>query len=512
MFISDSYLISCREVVDKFIVQQFIMAVTAPLQYKIFNDPIHGHIEVHPLCVKIIDTPQFQRLRDLKQIGACYFVYPGASNNRFEHSIGVCHLAGQLVRILQKRQPELNISDKDILCVEIAGLCHDLGHGPFSHLFDAKFIPEAIPGSNWKHEDASEMMFNFLIKDNNLQEEFTKYELDENDQNFIREQIIGPKKDTNGAYTYKAREQEKRFLYEIVANNRNGIDVDKWDYFARDCHGLGIKNTFDHNRYMKFARVIKVDDGSSNSDFQICSRDKEAETLYGMFQLRSVLHRRAYKHRVCNAVEAMIVDALISAEKTEIVPVKDEKRLKLSKCIYDPEGYTKLTDSIFYVILMSADPKLKEAKALLERILNRKLYRCVGDTTPKETPKKENIEVKKFVEDLKDKIITYVLGESKLEKTDLYVDVVLLDYGSKTKNPIENVRFYTKTKQNTAKCLNMENVSLMFPRVFAEYIIRLYYKKEDTGEMQIASEAFEKWCGDNNYGLQSKFPGNTTET
>lgn len=55
---------------------------------QIFNDPVHGHIEVHPLCVKIIDTPQFQRLRDLKQIGACYFVYPGASNNRFEHCIG----------------------------------------------------------------------------------------------------------------------------------------------------------------------------------------------------------------------------------------------------------------------------------------------------------------------------------------------------------------------------------------------------------------------------------------
>lgn len=49
-----------------------------------------------------------------------------------------------------------------------------------------------------QHEDASEMMFNFLIKDNNLQKEFTKYKLDENDQNFIREQIIGPKKDTNG--------------------------------------------------------------------------------------------------------------------------------------------------------------------------------------------------------------------------------------------------------------------------------------------------------------------------
>lgn len=54
-----------------------------------FNDPVHGHIEVHPLCVKIIDTPQFQRLRYIKQLGTCYFVFPGASHNRFEHSLGL---------------------------------------------------------------------------------------------------------------------------------------------------------------------------------------------------------------------------------------------------------------------------------------------------------------------------------------------------------------------------------------------------------------------------------------
>ena len=55
---------------------------------KVFNDSIHGHVELHPLLVKIIDTPQFQRLRNIKQLGGGYFVFPGASHNRFEHSIG----------------------------------------------------------------------------------------------------------------------------------------------------------------------------------------------------------------------------------------------------------------------------------------------------------------------------------------------------------------------------------------------------------------------------------------
>lgn len=55
---------------------------------QVFNDPIHGHVELHPLLVKIIDTPQFQRLRNIKQLGATYLVFPGASHNRFEHCIG----------------------------------------------------------------------------------------------------------------------------------------------------------------------------------------------------------------------------------------------------------------------------------------------------------------------------------------------------------------------------------------------------------------------------------------
>ncbi|KAJ8257847.1 hypothetical protein GJAV_G00190380 [Gymnothorax javanicus] len=117
---------------------------------KVFNDPIHGHIEMHPLLVKIIDTPQFQRLRHIKQLGGTYYVFPGACHNRFEHSIGVGYLAGQLVQALNKRQPELLISQRDILCVQIAGLCHDLGHGPFSHMFDGMFIPKTRPGYKWK--------------------------------------------------------------------------------------------------------------------------------------------------------------------------------------------------------------------------------------------------------------------------------------------------------------------------------------------------------------------------
>ncbi|KAG8556413.1 hypothetical protein GDO81_018063 [Engystomops pustulosus] len=103
------------------------MAGNLQTSTKVFNDPIHGHIELHPLLICIIDTPQFQRLRYIKQLGGQYYVFPGASHNRFEHSIGVSYLAGCLIEELRKRQPELEINERDVLSVQIAGLCHDLG-------------------------------------------------------------------------------------------------------------------------------------------------------------------------------------------------------------------------------------------------------------------------------------------------------------------------------------------------------------------------------------------------
>ena len=97
------------------------------------RDPIHGFIKISKRERDLIDTKVFQRLRRIRQLAMAFLVYPGAVHTRFDHSIGVMHVAGRICTKLQ----ELNsarISCKDVERVRFAALLHDIGHGPFSHV------------------------------------------------------------------------------------------------------------------------------------------------------------------------------------------------------------------------------------------------------------------------------------------------------------------------------------------------------------------------------------------
>ncbi|XP_052233047.1 deoxynucleoside triphosphate triphosphohydrolase SAMHD1-like [Dreissena polymorpha] len=277
------------------------------MRFGVFNDPVHGHISMHPLCVLIIDTPEFQRLRHIKQINAAYFVFPGASHNRFEHSLGVCYLAGRVVRKLKKqKQPNLDINDKDILCVQIAGLCNDLGHGPFSYLFEHRFLPQMQPNCKWTHKEASVMMFSRLIEKNNLIDKFKLYGLENEDITFIKELLNVKAEEQDPEWKYTGRDESKRFLFEIVTNVRNGIDAETWDSCARDCLMLGMSSRFDHMRCIKYVRAIKV-----KNKYQICFRDKEKRDFDELFFILAKLKDMAYQHKTTFIAGEMIVEALV---------------------------------------------------------------------------------------------------------------------------------------------------------------------------------------------------------
>ncbi|MDX1441887.1 MAG: HD domain-containing protein, partial [Nitrosopumilaceae archaeon] len=96
-------------------------------------DPIHDFIRVNNHELQIIDNPIFQRLRRIRQLSGAHLTYPAAQHTRFEHSLGVMHIASQAGLALHEKGL---LKKSDIAVLRLAGLLHDIGHGPFSHLFE----------------------------------------------------------------------------------------------------------------------------------------------------------------------------------------------------------------------------------------------------------------------------------------------------------------------------------------------------------------------------------------
>ena len=97
---------------------------------KIIHDGIHGSMKLTGIILDLVKTPEFQRLRNIRQLGLAYLVYPGANHSRFEHSLGAWHLAKRLSQ-------EVGLDENESMLLQVGALLHDIGHGPFSHTFES---------------------------------------------------------------------------------------------------------------------------------------------------------------------------------------------------------------------------------------------------------------------------------------------------------------------------------------------------------------------------------------
>lgn len=449
----------------------------------IINDPIWGPIELHPLCMRIINTPQFQRLRNIKQLGGCSFVYPGACHSRFEHSIGTAYLARMMGEELQKKHTEDKIiSDDDILCLEVAGLCHDLGHGPFSHLFDQQFREKCA--GTWKHEDLSKKMLGEIFKtleQSGVNDDKQKMIL--KNKNFI-EALITPPKNPND------QPIKKPFLYEIIANEENKIDVDKWDYFSRDCHMLGLHHNFQSQRSIKLARVV---------DNHISFPKSEYFNLFDMFYTRFTLHRRAYQHPVVKAVEMMIGDAFFKAEKKLMFPPDKptEGQKCLSKSVECMDAYLWVTDDVLHQIRRlkserpNGDSDLEDAQKIINRIYCRELYTLIGEKSFKWSTVPELIPKGTLKEEMAKKI-----SSDENDRKQFEIEVVEFHYGAGRTNPMEKVKFHSKEFDETSKRTQYRSIDMkdkksdMMPTTFEQIYLRLYWKGSDQAVKQKLQKAF----------------------
>ncbi|KAG0270499.1 SAM domain and HD [Actinomortierella ambigua] len=419
---------------------------------KYINDPIHGHILLDVDCLRCIDTPQFQRLRDLSQLGSAYYVFPGGTHKRFEHSIGTSHLAGELVERFRYTQPELGITPSDVKCVKLAGLCHDLGHGPFSHVFDNEFIPRTRPGLEWTHEQGSEMMLEYMIDDNNI-------DIEKEEIAFIKDLIMGERRGSS--------RNRPGFLFDIVSNKRNSLDVDKYDYIQRDCYNVGIRSSIDGSRLMRMSRVIGD---------EICWHHKEVYNLYELYHTRFSLFKRIYTHRVSKAIEYMITDAMFAADSI----------MGISSAIDRGEDYLDLTDDILLQIERSKNPGLEKAKGIIRRIRTRNLYKFVDELLIP-LDKKEIL--------TKERITAFEIASCQgpndhLEADDIIVEFLKNNYAMKDRNPVDGIKFFSKHNPSISYHIPREKVSSLIPSEFQECSIRVFVR--DPAKVRPVHEAFRR--------------------
>lgn len=277
------------------------------------KDVIHRFVHVPKLCQKFMDSPEFSRLRRIRQLGLVHYVYPSAVHTRFEHSVGVMHLAGKVAEHLNRQYPGL-ISPREIELLQLAGLFHDAGHTAFSHLMD--YILEEEKNLEEEKEEKKSLTGDLTVHI----EDLTKHEnrsvfilrkinqrvqaLSEEELNVVSGMIHGsppqssPQSSPNPAGSPSP--SPNRFLYEIVSNKTFGLDVDRLDYLQRDMYHTGMP-CFQADYIMECIRV---------TDGKLAVLKKALPELEAMYEARKRLLLLVCRHKTVMKVEFLIRQAI----------------------------------------------------------------------------------------------------------------------------------------------------------------------------------------------------------
>ncbi|MBN1117912.1 MAG: HD domain-containing protein [Bacteroidales bacterium] len=233
---------------------------------KIINDPVHGFIKIpSDLIYDLIEHPVFQRLRRIKQLGLTFYVYPGATHTRFQHTIGAVHLMEQAISHLKLKN--IDISPEEEEAVLIAILLHDIGHGPFSHAMENSLI------RGISHETLSKYLMSGLNKEFNGK-------LD------LAIQIF------NNQYP-------KKFLHQLVSSQ---LDMDRMDYLKRDSFFTGVvEGNIGTDRIIKMLDV--------NND-QLAIEAKGIYSIEKFLLARRLMYWQVYYHKAVISSEILLVKIL----------------------------------------------------------------------------------------------------------------------------------------------------------------------------------------------------------
>lgn len=216
--------------------------------------PIHGFIELNDWELNVISQPAFQRLRRIRQLGWTDYVYPGAMHTRFEHSLGVMHVAGQLYDAILKSSKtvlasELAYDETGFLrsrqLVRFAALMHDVGHAPFSHASEDLF-PERDSRKKYVHEN-----YSVAIIRSELRHAIEDHPLNES---------YGFRADDIAALIEGSTKAKQSIFWRPLIDGQ--MDADRMDYLLRDSYHAGVQyGEFDSHRLVSTIRAVRYDDG-----------------------------------------------------------------------------------------------------------------------------------------------------------------------------------------------------------------------------------------------------------
>ena len=240
---------------------------------KVIRDPLWNNIRIEPLALELIDTPAFQRLRYVRQLGLAFLVYPGASHSRFEHALGAYHLARQAIAILAERGDLRDIDAALTTEVSVAMLLHDIGHYPFSHAL------EEI-GALHHEEVARPLITGGAIGD-------------------ILRRALGteaPERIVN-----LIRGKSDSALQGLISGS---LDLDKIEYLRRDALMCGVPyGEIDAERLLNSLTVVPQTAGPALRTIGI--REKGLSALESLLFAKYQMYRNVYWHHAVRSATAM---------------------------------------------------------------------------------------------------------------------------------------------------------------------------------------------------------------
>jgi HD superfamily phosphohydrolase len=269
---------------------------------KFIQCPLYGEIEVSDLAITLIDTPVFQRLHNIRQTGTCFQVFPSATHSRFSHSLGTYMLAKRLATRLSAQEGGVldALQGQSIEHIAIAGLLHDIGHGPYSHIFE-KVVRSKLDVT-WTHERQSIRLFRYMIQTYNIP-------LNPIAMTFIEHCIDPPADKVN------------RWMYQLVCNKWNGVDVDKIDYIRRDMFFMGISSNLPTDRILSHATIHTG---------QLAFPRRVSGDLLELFYQRFRMYRYIYQHSVVLACDQIIERIMLGVPDLRVFLQSSEQFLLLN--------------------------------------------------------------------------------------------------------------------------------------------------------------------------------------